>query len=59
MLLSYFLMLIRDESGQGLTEYALIIGAIAITVFFVLMVGIRGHVVDIFERVSEEVEDVK
>ena len=47
----------KDEEGQGLTEYALILGAIAIAVVAVLLL-IGGHIGDIFNRVEEELNNV-
>ena len=41
----------RDEEGQGLVEYALIIAVIAIAVI-VAMVFLRGQITSLFSRVG-------
>ena len=41
----------RDEEGQGLVEYALIIAVIAIAVI-VAMVFLRGQIQNIFSNIS-------
>ena len=50
--------LIKNEDGQGLTEYALILGSIAILVMFILMSGIMGHVANLFEGVEEDLGSI-
>jgi pilus assembly protein Flp/PilA len=42
---------IRDEEGQGLVEYALIIAVIAIAVI-VAMVFLRGQIQNIFSNIG-------
>jgi pilus assembly protein Flp/PilA len=42
---------IRDEDGQGLVEYALIIAVIAIAVI-VAMVFLRGQIQNIFSNIG-------
>ncbi len=49
--------LVKDEKGQGLTEYALILGAIAIAVVGILF-AIGGHIGDIFSGVEDELGGV-
>ena len=41
----------RDDDGQGLVEYALIIAVIAIAVI-VAMVFLRGQIQDIFSNIG-------
>ena len=57
-MLKLFKGIYLQESGQGLTEYALILGSIAIVVIFVLISGIFGHVTNIFTSVEEGLENV-
>jgi pilus assembly protein Flp/PilA len=47
----YVLTFIRDEEGQGLVEYALIIAVIAIAVI-VAMVFLRGQIQNIFSNIG-------
>ncbi len=42
----------KDEEGQGLTEYALILGAIAVGVAIILL-AIGGRVTAIFENIRD------
>jgi pilus assembly protein Flp/PilA len=42
---------IRDDSGQGLVEYALIIAVIAIAVI-VAMIFLRGQIQNIFSNIG-------
>jgi pilus assembly protein Flp/PilA len=44
-------MFLRDEEGQGLVEYALIIAVIAIAVI-VAMVFLRGQIQNIFSNIG-------
>ena len=46
-----------DEAGQGLTEYALILGGIAILVIVTLLL-IGEEIQAIFERVLTDLQDV-
>jgi len=41
----------RDDEGQGLVEYALIIAVIAIAVI-VAMIFLRGHLQNIFSNIG-------
>ena len=42
-----------DESGQGLTEYALIIALVAVALIAFLIV-FRNQIADVFQRASNE-----
>jgi len=44
--------LVMEEQGQGMTEYGLVLGVIAIAVVGIL-VAIRGEIVTIFEEVRD------
>ena len=45
--------LLRDDAGQGLVEYALIIAVIAIAVI-VAMVFLKGQISNIFSNVDND-----
>jgi pilus assembly protein Flp/PilA len=47
----FVLMFFKDEEGQGLVEYALIIAVIAIAVI-VAMVFLRGQIQNIFSNIG-------
>ena len=49
--LQHMLQFIREEEGQGLVEYALIIAVIAIAVI-VAMVFLRGQIENIFSNIG-------
>ena len=48
--------LIMDESGQGMAEYALIIGLVAVVVM-VALVAMRGGIESIFNDITNALED--
>lgn len=43
----------RDEEGQGMTEYGLIIGLIAILLISVL-IGFKDKLIAIFQRITTD-----
>ena len=45
-----------DESGQGLTEYALIIALVAVGLILILVI-FRDAIGDVFSKVKEELDD--
>jgi pilus assembly protein Flp/PilA len=47
---------VKDESGQGLVEYVLIIGLIAIAIMAALF-AFRGQIQTAFENWGQEIED--
>ena len=47
--------LLRDESGQGMTEYALILALVAIGAI-VAMTALRVEIVAVFEAIVEALE---
>jgi pilus assembly protein Flp/PilA len=49
--------LVKDESGQGMTEYAILIGTLAIAVVLTL-VTIGGKLSNIFSNVSTQLNQV-
>lgn len=48
---NFFRKLLRDESGQGMTEYALILALVAIGAI-VAMTALRDQIVAVFQSVS-------
>lgn len=44
--------LLKDESGQGMTEYALIIGVVAIMLITAL-VAFRDEIANVFSRITQ------
>ena len=49
---------LKDENGQGMVEYGLILGLIAI-VAIVLIVALGGKVKNIFNKANEELTTKK
>ena len=45
---------LKDENGQGMVEYGLIIGLIAIAVIAVLVV-LGPRIADLFQQVNEQI----
>jgi pilus assembly protein Flp/PilA len=46
--------LIKDEQGQGMTEYGLVLGLIAVAVVAAL-IALRGHIVKLFDNAEDTV----
>ena len=46
----------KDEEGQGMIEYGLIIGLIAIVVIIALVI-LGPQIADLFNRVSDEINN--
>jgi pilus assembly protein Flp/PilA len=51
-----FKALLKDEKGQGMTEYGLVLGLIAVAVVGAL-IALRGYIVELFTGVSGTVGD--
>ena len=47
----------KDEEGQGMVEYGLIIGLIAIVVI-VALVALGPKIRDMFDQVNESIDDI-
>ena len=45
----------NDESGQGLTEYALLLGLIVLGVVIFIQ-GMGGHIENLFAKANNELE---
>lgn len=50
--------LIKEEQGQGMTEYGLVLGLIAVAVVTAL-IALRGHIVALFDNAENTVETAK
>ena len=51
-----FVRLVREEDGQGLTEYGLIIGLVALAVIIALYT-LGGKLNGFFETINDEVDN--
>lgn len=47
--------LVKEEQGQGMTEYGLVLGLIAVAVVTAL-VALRGHIVALFTNAESTVQ---
>ena len=52
-----FMSFLKDEDGQGMVEYALIIGAIAV-VAIVILLAMRTKISAMFEKTNTAMDDV-
>ncbi|KIL37550.1 pilin [Cohnella kolymensis] len=50
-----FKALLKDEKGQGMTEYGLVLGLIAVAVVGAL-IALRGYIVELFKGVETTVK---
>ncbi|WP_276355188.1 Flp family type IVb pilin [Cohnella caldifontis] len=48
--------LIKEEQGQGMTEYGLVLGLIAVAVVAALVL-LRGHIISLFNNAEKTVGD--
>ncbi len=46
--------LLKDEQGQGMTEYGLVLGLIAVAVVATL-VALRGHIIKLFDNAEKSI----
>ncbi|MFC4098836.1 Flp family type IVb pilin [Paenibacillus xanthanilyticus] len=44
----------NDEQGQGMTEYGLVLGLIAVAVVTAL-IALRGHIIDLFDNAEDTI----
>jgi pilus assembly protein Flp/PilA len=54
-MMNKFKRLVKDEQGQGMTEYGLVLGLIAIAVVGIL-VTLRDQIVSLFTKASTTVD---
>lgn len=57
-MLNKFKALLKDEKGQGMTEYGLVLGLIAVAVVAALIL-LREHIVALFEGAENTVETAR
>ena len=48
--------LVKEEKGQGMTEYGLVLGLIAVAVVAAL-IALRGYIIDLFNNARDTVGD--
>ncbi|MCC2685131.1 MAG: pilin [Paenibacillaceae bacterium] len=48
--------LLTEEQGQGMTEYALVLGVIAVGVVAVLF-ALKGNILTLFNKVNNDVQN--
>ncbi len=53
-MMNKFKSLLKDEQGQGMTEYGLVLGLIAVAVVGALVL-LRGHIVKLFDSAEKTV----
>jgi pilus assembly protein Flp/PilA len=54
-MMNKFKSLLKDEQGQGMTEYGLVLGLIAVAVVTIL-ITLRGYIVSLFTKASTTVQ---
>ena len=52
-----FMSFLKDEDGQGMVEYAIIIGCIAVAAI-VILVAMKDKIKNLFEKTNEALDDV-
>lgn len=53
-MMNKFKSLLKEEQGQGMTEYGLVLGLIAVAVVGALVL-LRGHIIDLFDNAEKTV----
>ncbi len=53
-MMELFKRLVKDEEGQGLTEYALIIALVSIALIGILSTVFRPALESVFQNISDE-----
>jgi pilus assembly protein Flp/PilA len=53
-MMNKFKRLVKDEQGQGMTEYGLVLGLIAVAVVATL-IALRGQIVALFSKANTTV----
>ncbi|TFE28637.1 Flp family type IVb pilin [Cohnella luojiensis] len=53
-MMNKFKSLLKDEQGQGMTEYGLVLGLIAVAVVGALVL-LRGHIIALFDNAEKTV----
>lgn len=52
-----FMSFLKDEDGQGMVEYAIIIGCIAVAAIIIL-VAMKDKIANLFQKTNEALDDV-
>lgn len=47
---------LKDEDGQGMVEYAIIIGCIAIAAI-VILIALKGKITNLFGKTNNEIDE--
>lgn len=53
-MMNKFKSLLKDEQGQGMTEYGLVLGLIAVAVVAAL-IALRGHIIALFDNAEDTI----
>ena len=48
---------LKDEDGQGMVEYAIIIGCIAVAAIIIL-IAMKDKIANLFQKTNEALDDV-
>lgn len=51
-----FMSFLKDEDGQGMVEYAIIIGCIAVAAIIIL-IAMRGKIKNLFQKTNEGLDN--
>ena len=52
-----FMSFLKDEDGQGMVEYAIIIGCIAVAAIL-LLIAMKDKLANLFQKTNEALDDV-
>lgn len=52
-----FMSFLKDEDGQGMVEYAIIIGCIAVAAIIIL-IAMKDKIANLFQKTNEALDDV-
>ena len=52
-----FMSFLKDEDGQGMVEYAIIIGCIAVAAIIIL-VAMKDKIKNLFDKTNKALDDV-
>ncbi|WP_373231871.1 Flp family type IVb pilin [Cohnella sp.] len=53
-MMNKFKSLLKEEQGQGMTEYGLVLGLIAVAVVAAL-IALRGHIIALFDNAEDTI----
>ena len=52
-----FMSFLKDEDGQGMVEYAIIIGCIAVAAI-INLIAMKDKIANLFQKTNEALDDV-